>query len=59
MVMTIMVIIIPPTTAAVSSKGYPHDRRCVPGATTRAMAATGGSAPRQERRADYAVFYGQ
>jgi len=61
MVMTIMVIIIPPTTAAVGSKGYPHDRRGVPGATTRAMAAAGELAPGSglERRADYSVFYGQ
>ena len=43
MVMTIMVIIIPPTTAAaVSSKGDPHYRQGVPGATTRAMDATEG-----------------
>jgi hypothetical protein len=42
MVMTTMVIIIPPTTATASSKGDSHDRRGVPVATTRAMAATGG-----------------
>jgi hypothetical protein len=60
MVMTIMVIIIPPTTAPLAAGVSPRSTRCSRGDHAGDGHHRGvGAWERLERRADYSVFYGQ